>query len=303
MTAVPIVAANGIELYHEVHGPDEGEPLVLLCGLGSQIARWEQEWLDLLVGRGFRVVVLDNRDVGLSSWFDHVDLDPLTEFAKVFEGETPASAYTLSDMATDTAALMDAVGIARAHAVGLSMGGMIAQTLAIEHPERVLSLTSIMSTTGEVGVGAPTPGASEVLIETAPADRDGYVDHCTEGTRIYGSDAFWDEEMVRALHRREYDRAFHPAGTGRHLLAVLASGSRAEGLRALDVPTVVVHGVVDPLVQVDGGRRTAELIPGAELVEVADMGHDLPPEVWETVADAITAVAARADIAPAGSAT
>jgi len=302
MTAVPIVAANGIELYHEVHGPDEGEPLVLLCGLGSQIARWEQEWLDLLVGRGFRVVALDNRDVGFSTWFDHVDLDPLTEFAKVFEGETPASAYTLSDMAADTAALMDALGVGRAHVVGLSMGGMIAQTLAIEHPDRVLSLTSIMSTTGEVGVGAPTPGASEVLIEAAPTDRDGYVDHCTEGTRVYASPAFWDEEMVRDLHRREYDRAFHPAGTGRHLLAVLASGSRADGLRDLTVPTVVVHGVADPLVQIDGGRRTAELIPGAELVEVADMGHDLPPEVWEAVADAVAAVAARARVIPSGSA-
>ena len=300
MTAVPTLAANGIDLCHEIHGPDHGEPLVLICGLGSQLARWDQAWIDLLVGRGFRVVVSDNRDVGLSTWFDHVELDPMTEFAKVFEGDTPGSAYSLSDMAADTVGLLDGLGIDRAHVVGLSMGGMIAQTVAIEHPGHVLSLTSVMSSTGEVGVGAPTPAASEVLLESAPTDCDGYIDHCTDGTRVYGSAAFWDEEMVRAQHGREFDRAFHPAGTGRQLLAVLASASRVEGLRALDVPTVIVHGVVDPLVQVDGGRRTAELIPGAELVEVPAMGHDLPPEVWDTVADAIVGVVERAGATRAG---
>jgi pimeloyl-ACP methyl ester carboxylesterase len=299
MTAVPTIAANGIDICHEIHGPDHGEPLVLICGLGSQLARWERVWIDSLVAHGFRVVVLDNRDVGLSAWFDHVELDPLEEFAKVFQGETPASAYSLSDMAADVVGLLEGLGIDRAHVAGLSMGGMIAQILAIEHPGRVLSLTSVMSTTGEEGVGSPTPAASEALIETAPSDRQAYIDHCTEGTRVYASPAYWDEEMVRDLHGREYDRAFHPAGTGRQLLAVLASGSRVEGLRALDVPTVVVHGVADPLVQIDGGRRTAELIPGAELVEVQDMGHDLPPEVWDRVADAIVRVVERAEVRPA----
>jgi pimeloyl-ACP methyl ester carboxylesterase len=238
--------------------------------------------------------VFDNRDVGHSTWFDHVDLDPVTEFAKVFEGATPDSAYTLSDMAADVVGLLDGLGLDRAHLAGLSMGGMIAQAAAVDHPGRVLSMTSVMSTTGEVGVGTPTPVASEVLVGPTPSDRDGYIDHCTEGTRVYGSPAFWDEAMVRALHAREFDRAFHPAGTGRHMLAVLGSGSRAEGLRSLTVPSTVIHGLVDRLVQIDGGRRTAELIPGAELVEVADMGHDLPPEVWGTVADALVAVAERA---------
>ena len=293
MTAVPTLTANGVDLYHEVHGPDDGEPLVLLCGLGSQLVRWEPAWLDLLGGRGFRVIVLDNRDVGLSSWFDHVDLDVMAEFAKVFDGDVPGSAYTLTDMAADTIGLLDGLGIEQAHVAGLSMGGMIAQTMAIEHPERLRSLTSVMSTTGEVGVGSPTPEASEVLTEPAPSERDAYIEHSTAGTRIYGSSAFWDEAMVRDLHAREFDRAFHPAGTGRQLLAVLASGSRADGLRGLDLPTAVIHGLADPLVQVDGGRRTAELVPDSELTEIPDMGHDLPPQVWGTVADAIGRVLER----------
>ncbi|MEL7207139.1 MAG: alpha/beta fold hydrolase [Actinomycetota bacterium] len=294
MTAVPVASANDIEICHEIDGPDDGEPLVLINGLGSQLVRWEPEWIELLVTRGFRVITLDNRDVGHSSWFDHVDLDPMAEFAKVFEGGEPSSAYTLSDMAADTVALLDHLEVGRAHVVGVSMGGMIAQTAAIEHPDRVASLTSVMSNTGEPGVGAPTPAASEVLTAPAPTDRDGYIDHCTEGNRVYGSEAFWDEEAVRGLHAREYDRGFHPAGTGRHLLAVLASGDRVEGLRSLRVPTAVVHGAVDPLVQIDGGRRTAELVPDAEFVEIADMAHDLPPEVWDQVADAIDAAADRA---------
>jgi pimeloyl-ACP methyl ester carboxylesterase len=238
--------------------------------------------------------VFDNRDVGRSTWFDHVELDPMVEFAKAFGGETPASAYGLSDMAADVVGLLDGLGIDRAHVAGLSMGGMIAQLVAIEHPHRVLSLTSVMSTSGEDGVGAPTADAGDVLVEPAPSDRAGYIDHCTAGSRVYASPDFWNEAAVRALHAREYDRAFHPEGAGRHLLAVLASGSRAEGLRALDVPAAVVHGLVDPLVRIDGGRRTAELIPGAELVEVPEMGHDLPCEVWGTVADVLVSVAERA---------
>lgn len=291
MAAVRTLTANDVELYHEVCGPDDGKPLLLLCGLGSQIVRWEPEWLDLLAGRGFRVITMDNRDVGLSTWFDHVDLDPMTEFARMFEGEEPRSAYTLSDMAADCAGLLDGLGIDRAHVAGLSMGGMIAQTMAIEHPDRVLSLTSVMATTGEAGYGGAKPSVSEALLMPAPADREGYIDHCTEGTRAYGSAAFWDEDMVRALHAREYDRGFHPAGQGRQMLAILASGDRADGLRSLAVPTVVVHGAADPLVQPDGGHRTAELVPGATMIEVPDMGHDLPPQVWDTVADAIVTAA------------
>lgn len=294
MSAVLVASANGIDLCYEVRGPEEGEPLVLLCGLGSQLVRWEPQWLDRLVGRGFRVVVLDNRDVGRSSWFDHVELDPVEELARLFEGEEPRAAYTLSDMAADTVGLLDALGLARAHVAGLSMGGMIAQAMAIEHPDRVDSLTSIMSTTGEVGVGTPTPAAAEVLTAPSPTDRQGYIDQCTEGTRIYGSPGYWDEGLVRNLHAREYDRAFHPEGTARQFLAVLASGSREAGLAVLDLPTTVVHGAVDPLVRPDGGRRTAELVPGAELVEVPDMGHDLPPQVWDVVADAIVGAAHRA---------
>jgi pimeloyl-ACP methyl ester carboxylesterase len=287
MTAVPTIAANDIDIHHEIHGPDDGVPLLLLCGLGSQVVRWEPEWLDALAGRGFRVIVMDNRDVGLSTWFDEHEFDLMTEFFKAFEGGTPGHAYTLSDMAADCSALLDGLDIGAAHVAGLSMGGMIVQTMAIEHPDRVLSLTSVMSTTGEPEYGTPKPSASEALIEPAPSDRAGYIDHCTASTKVYGSPAFWDEASVRALHAREFDRGFHPAGQGRQLLAILASGDRADGLRSLDLPTMVIHGLVDPLVQPDGGRRTAELVPGAELVEVPDMGHDLPPEVWGLVADAL----------------
>jgi len=287
-------ARNGtIELEYEPAG-NPGEPLLLINGLGSQMISWEPGFLDLLAGRGYQWLRFDNRDIGLSTKVGaavkvHLAMEQATE-------DRPVDApYTLSDMAADAAAVLDAVGWEAAHVVGTSMGGMIAQTLAIEHPERVRSLTSIMSTTGDLDVGGPKPAAAEVMMERPPDDREGYIEHQVRSSRVIWSPAHFDEARARQKAAASYDRCFDPAGVGRQLVAVVASGSRSEGLRTLDVPTVVVHGDADPLVRPSAGERTAELIPGAELVMIPGMGHDVNPAFWDDLVDAIDQAATRAE--------
>lgn len=289
-----IASVNGIEIGYETHGDPSGEPLLLVMGLGAQLIAWPMELCDALVDRGFFAIRYDNRDTGLSTKFaDTPGTDFMTTFLAASQGQEVEVAYKLSDMAADGMALLDHLGIDSAHIVGASMGGMIAQTMAIEHPTRVRTLTSIMSTTGETEVGAPTPEAMAILVRPTPTTRDEAIAASVESSKVISSPDHFDADLAEKRAGESYDRGFHPAGVARQLLSILASGSRAEGLAALAVPTVVIHGDVDPLVTPSGGRRTAELIPGAELIIVEGMGHDLPLQILPQVVDAITALAAR----------
>ena len=289
-----IAPVNGIEIAYEPHGDPSAEPLLLVMGLGAQLIAWPIELCDALVDRGFFVIRYDNRDVGLSTKFDDPEgSDFMTSFLAAQAGQEVAVAYKLSDMAADGIALLDHLGIESAHVVGASMGAMIAQTMAIEHPTRVRTLTSIMSTTGEPEYGAPTPEALAILVRPTPTTREEAIASGVESSKVISSPEHFDADVAEQRSAEAYDRCFHPSGVARQLLSILASGSRAEGLAALDVPTVVIHGDVDPLVTPSGGQRTAELVPGAELLMLEGMGHDLPLQLLPVVVDAITALAAR----------
>ena len=291
---MPTCKSNGIELCYETFGDAADPPLLLVMGLGAQMIAWDVNFCEALVDRGFFVIRFDNRDVGLSSKFEGGG-GIAEALARAAQGEPIQAPYLLSDMAADAVGLLDHLGIDRAHVVGASMGGMIAQAIAIEHPDRVRTLTSIMSTTGESEVGQPTPEAMARLMVAPPRTREEALDSAVAGAKVIGSPAHVDEARSRAMAAAAYDRAFTPAGTARQLVAIAASGSRAEGLRNLDVPTLVIHGDVDPLVTPTGGHRTAELVPDAELLVIEGMGHDLPPALWPQVVEAITANTRRAD--------
>ena len=293
---MPRARANGIELEYELFGSEGGRPLVLIMGLGAQMILWDEEFCAALAARGHRVIRFDNRDVGLSTKIDGWRaLDLAAAMAAAALGRPVAAPYTLSDMAADAAGLLDALGIAAAHVVGASLGGMIAQTLAIEHPARVRSLTSIMSTTGDRELPPARPEAAAALLEPPPRDREGAMARAVKVFRTIGSPGFpFDEARVRERAGRSYDRCFPPAGVARQMLAILAAGSRAPALRRVRVPTLVIHGTEDPLVPVAHGIETAALVPGAELLVIEGMGHDLPRAVWPRVIDAIDGVSARA---------
>ena len=288
---MPTALINGIELFFVDEGDPDGDPLLLVMGLAAQLIAWPQPFVDELVARGFRVVRPDNRDSGLSTQLDGVRGD-------IFEvmADPSTAPYFLRDMAADALGLLDHLGIDQAHVVGASMGGMIAQTLAIEHPRRVRSLCSIMSTTGAWDVGQPTPEAMMAVLTPPPRERDAIVDRAVEIAGIIGSKTHpLDRAELRRRAASFYDRAYRPEGGARQLSAILASGDRTPLLRKLKVPTVVIHGLQDTLIQPDGGRATAAAIPHAELIELPDMGHDLPPHLWPVIADAIEKNARRAD--------
>ncbi|MCU0271144.1 MAG: alpha/beta fold hydrolase [Acidimicrobiales bacterium] len=278
---MPRASANGVELEYECLGDPADPTLLLVNGLGAQLVSWEDEFLHGLLDRGFRVVRFDNRDAGRSTWFDGRD-----------------DSYALADMAADAAGLLDALEVPAAHVFGTSMGGMIAQQLCIDHPERVRSLTSVMSTTGDPDVGQPAPGVLEQLVQPVPRAREAYLDRTVAAARGYCSPEWFDADRARARFAREYDRAFHPEGTVRQFLAIATSGSRSDALRAVRVPTLVIHGDADALVDVSGGRRTAEVVPGAELMVCEGMGHDLPTVLWGRIIEAVTLLAARAEQDP-----
>lgn len=299
---MPTAQSNGIELCYETFGNREDPALLLIMGLGAQMVAWDEEICEALVDRGFFVIRFDNRDVGQSTWIPTPDLNLLESLMAAMDDKPFSAPYLLSDMAADAAGLLDALDIPAAHVVGASMGGMIAQTLAIEHPERVLSLTSIMSTTGEQDVGQPTPELTAALLSPAPQDRQGAIEHGVTMSRMISFPEHFDEERARSRAARSYDRGFNPAGVGRQLLGIVASGSRAEGLAQLDTPTLVIHGRADKLVGFSGGERTAALVPGAELLSIDDMAHDLPTTHWATIVEHITALASRAAAAGRGDA-
>jgi pimeloyl-ACP methyl ester carboxylesterase len=238
------------------------------------------------------VIRFDNRDCGLSTRFDDHPVDMGRFIEAVSSGDVASAVamvpYRLQDMADDGFGLLSALGIERAHVVGASMGGMIAQTMAISRPERVLTLTSMMSSTGESEYGRSTPEAQAVLFAPKPQDRDGYI-AAAERELVWASKRYGDASALRELAATAYDRAYYPAGIGRQLGAMILSGSRAEALRELQVPTLVIHGLDDTLIDPSGGRRTAELVPGAELLLVPDMGHDRPRQLWPVLIDALEA--------------
>jgi pimeloyl-ACP methyl ester carboxylesterase len=282
-----------VELAYQTIGDTADPPLLLIMGLGAQMILWPDAFCELLADRGFFVVRYDNRDCGRSTVLEGGAPPSLRD---ALERGRDAAPYTLSDMAGDAVGLLDHLEIRAAHVVGASLGGMIAQTLTIEHPDRVLSLASIMSTTGDTSVGDATAQAREVLMTRPPLDdRAAFVESAAAARAVIGSRGLErDEAWTRQAAGGSYDRGIHPEGTLRQLAAVIASGDRTESLRGLDVPTVVIHGSDDPLIRISGGEATAEAIPGAELVRIDGMGHDQPPASWEPIADAIAANAARA---------
>jgi len=289
---VPDVRSNGIDICYETLGDPADPPLLLVMGLGAQLVDWPEEFCALLAGRGFHVIRFDNRDVGLSTWLDELGQPDL---AAVFGGDRSTVGYLLGDLAADSAGLLKALGVDRAHVVGASMGGMIAQQLAIDSPDLVASLCSIMSTTGDFTVGHPTPEAAAALMRPPATTREEAIAAAVATSRAIGSPGF--EIVESELERRaalKYDRAFHPAGAQRHYAAIIASPDRTPALGAVAAPTLVVHGEADPLIDVSGGHATAAAVPGAELLVVPGMGHDLPRETWPGIVDAIVANAARA---------
>jgi pimeloyl-ACP methyl ester carboxylesterase len=265
---MPYAANNAVQLYYDEFGHAENPTLLMVNGLGSQCINYQDAWCEMFAAEGLHVVRFDNRDVGLSS-------------------HLPGVQYTCSDMAADGIAVLDAVGVDRAHVIGLSMGGMIVQTMAIEHPHRLITMTSVMSTTGEPEYRKSSPRAFELLTAPGATSKHEYVEQAVAGLREWGSPEFADEARWRADAERAFERSFDPAGVGRQYMAVLASGSRADGLRNVTVPTLVMHGDMDTLILPIGGERTAELVPGARYELIPGMGHDYPPQLWQRWVDLV----------------
>ncbi len=289
------VQANGITIEYEEQG--SGEPLLLVMGLGGQLIDWPPDLIQFLVDNGFRVIWFDNRDSGLSTEF--VDQAPPTrrQLAKTIIFRRPLeAAYLLSDMAADAVGLLDALDIDRAHVVGMSMGGMIAQQLAIEHPSRVSSLTSIMSTTGDPKVGRPKARVILRGMRRPEPTPETAVEQGVELFRDISGPAF-DEQKFRELFHADLQRSWRPTGTARNFAAILASADRTDALQQIDVPTLVIHGMLDPLVKPSGGIATAKAVPGSRLLLFNDMGHDLPSSRLREIVDAITTNAARSRVA------
>ncbi len=287
---------NGIDLCVEVRGPDDGEPLLLVMGLGAQKVSWDIGFVESLVERGYRVVWFDNRDVGRSTHLDAHPVDIGEVMTAVLSGGTPDVPYLLADMAADAAGLLDVIGVDAAHIVGVSMGGMIVQQMAIDHPHKVRSVVSIMSTTGDTDVGQPTSEASAALLRPPPTTVDEAVQAALEAEQVWGSPAYMDPEATEARARREWNRMQYPAGMARQIAAIFSSPSRTPGLRDVTMPFGVIHGLADALVTPSGGVRTAEVVPNASHLEIEGMGHNLPKALWPTIIDAIAATTAAAKL-------
>jgi pimeloyl-ACP methyl ester carboxylesterase len=289
---MPRAKSNGIELEYDSFGDAANPTLLLIMGLRTQMIGWRPEFCGMLAERGFHVVRFDNRDIGLSTQLDHLPVPAVPGL----HGSDPFTVpYLLEDMALDTVGLLDALGVDRAHVVGISMGGMIAQELAIRHPDRVRSLCSIMSTTGDRAVGQPTPEARAALFMPEAADREGAIERGVRILSVISSPGYQrTDEWMREHVAEAYDRAYRPAGGARQLTAIIASPDRTSALRGVAVPTVVIHGEADPLIDVSGGKATADAVPGAELLLFPGLGHDLPEALWPTFADAVARNAGRA---------
>lgn len=295
---VNFASVNDLELCYRIEGDPDGPVVLLVCGLGVQMIDWPDHFVQPLIDAGNRVVRYDNRDIGKSTAFDGAFGDPPALVEAVLTGQDlPEIAYTLEDMAADGAGLLDALGIDSAHVVGASMGGMIAQAIAIGHPNKVRSLTSIMSSTGSPEHGQPTPEAMEAILSVGPDERDARIEHGLKMGRVWASPDHFDEDELRAQLAASWDRVGGPqaANSGRQMCAILASAARDEALAGLTVPTLVVHGGADTLITRSGGEHTASTIDGAELLMIEGMGHDLPAAFVPQIVEAITRLIARAE--------
>jgi pimeloyl-ACP methyl ester carboxylesterase len=280
------VGPAGIDIAYQRLGNADAPVVLLIMGVGAQSIHWPDSFCQALVERDLQVIRFDNRDSGLST---HLTDAPPPNLPAALAGDLSSVSYTLSDMAADAVGLLDALDLENAHVVGASMGGAIAQTMAIEHPERVRSLTSMMATTGDMSVGQLSPDVLRTVFSGPPATtRDEVVQRMLRAFRVVGSPGFpADEKEVAARAGRAYDRSYDPIGTARQAIASVASGDRTERLRHLKVPTLVIHGLADPMCDVSGGRATAQAIPGAELVLIEGMGHDLPPGLRSQLSERI----------------
>jgi pimeloyl-ACP methyl ester carboxylesterase len=283
---------RGVTLCYETFGDPDDPPILMIMGLATQMIAWPDELCEGLAERGFYVVRFDNRDIGRST---HFDFSP-PSIKQMLTRRLPDEQYTLSDMAVDTAGLLQKLDLAPAHVVGASMGGMIGQMLAAEHPELVRSLTSIMATTGTRWQGQPALSVYRYLLRPPPRDREGYIQRSAEVFGLVGSTGFErDEQYIRERAARSFDRGFDVRAGGRQLGAIVASGDRTKVLKRIKAPTLVIHGTVDKMVRPSGGRATAKAIPGARLMMIEGMGHDLPRGVWPQIVDAISEHARAAD--------
>ena len=281
--------ANDMDIAYDAFGDPRSKPLLLIMGLGFQMIVWDEEFCTQLAARGYRVIRFDNRDMGLSKKFDKAPVPNISTLLKSQEqGKACHAPYTLSDMAGDAIGLLDALGIGSVHVVGLSMGGMIGQIMAAKFPERIYTLTSMMSSTGDPELPPPKPEARSVLLTTLPTDRAAYIESCVRIWAVLSGPKFpVDEARVRKWAGQSHDRGLNPAGFARQFAAIIASGSRKEMLKSVAVPTLVLHGDADPLVPVECGMDTANAVPGASLVIIEGMGHTLPETLWPRVIDAI----------------
>jgi pimeloyl-ACP methyl ester carboxylesterase len=287
---------RGVTLCYETFGDPDDTPILLIMGLATQMIAWHEDFCAALAERGFYVVRFDNRDIGLST---HFGFRPASA-RQMFLRRLPPEQYDLSDMAEDTAILMRELGISPAHVVGASMGGMIAQLLAAQHPDAVRSLVSIMSTTGSRRHGQPALSVYRYLLRPPPRDRDGYIERSAAVFGLVGSTGFdRDDQYIRERAGRSYDRGYDVAAGGRQLGAIIASGDRTKLLERITAPTLVIHGTVDKMIRPSGGRATAKAIPGARLMMIEGMGHDLPRGAWPQLLDAISEHARAADSARA----
>jgi pimeloyl-ACP methyl ester carboxylesterase len=284
-----IANANGIELCYDTFGDRAAPPMVLIMGLAAQMIAWDDDFCGELASRGYWVVRFDNRDIGLSTKFaQHGVPDVMAMLGMLLQGKAVPAPYTLRDMAADTIGLMDALGIKSAHVIGASMGGAIAQEIAIRHPARLRTLTSIMSSTGEPGLTQPTPEAMQILMAPTPTDRDAYFERYRQTWRVLRGPGFpLDEARDVGRAAETFARGLNPPGVARQLAAIMASGSRKEALAAVKTPALVIHGDADPLVRLDGGEATARAIPGAKLMVIVGMGHALPIPMWPQIIAAI----------------
>ncbi len=278
---MPYAHNGAVSLYFETFGDQDHPALLLVNGLGSQCINYRTEWCDKFAAAGFFVIRFDNRDVGLSTKFDDQKADMRSVVQALSEGREPEVPYRLSDMADDCVAVLDELGIQRAHVMGVSMGGMIVQQLAIDHPDRLLSMTSVMSSTGDRDVGQATPEALALLTGPPATDRASHIERHLAGIRAYGSPEHYDVARHTGYAGEAFDRCFNPAGVARQMVAIMASGSRTEALGSVALPALVIHGDQDRLVDISGGRRTAESIAGARLEVMEGMGHDYPPAYWD----------------------
>ncbi|NIJ42352.1 pimeloyl-ACP methyl ester carboxylesterase [Parvibaculum indicum] len=296
---MPHAEVHGLQLYYETHGDPRREAIILIMGLGGQLIDWPERLIDRLTGAGYRVIRFDNRDAGLSTKFDSFRLpDVAGLWGQMLSGRPSFTPYTLDDMAADTVGLMDALGLDKAHVAGVSLGGMIAQAVAAQYPARVLSLTAIMSTSGNPRLPPGKPDVLSALTNPVPASAIGdqaIVEHGVWLQRLLASPGYrQDDEALRAQVRAGVARGYDARAVMRQFMASVASGDRRAALRRIVAPTVVMHGEDDPLVPLAAGRDVAENIPGAEFRSIPGMGHDVPPALADIFAEAILSAAARA---------